>query len=273
MIGLTTAIWVGLSIWQMDEEVSPVLPEEEAPGLVVPPEPELEPEPEPTPQPEPEPEVARVRILTAARDIAADTPLQPDDFEWTEITEDALAPGMIREDIQPDAITDSAGFVSAVPIAAGDPLTWSALRDPAPETDLSLALSEGNSAMAIAVNAETAAGGLIRPGDRVDVIFLGASGVDGVTEAPRFLAKGVKVLAVDQSTTKIGNQNPANIRILTLELGRDDVISVGQASATGRVAVALRARGDAASPAVVEDRSRTIRVIRQDGIELVEPGN
>lgn len=264
VIGLSAALWAGWTVVQGDEEAEPMVAVQPAPD----PEPAVDPS-----EPKPAPEIVKVPILTAARNIPAKTPLQAGDMVWTDIARDDLVAGMVRKDVRPDAIERSVGLISPTALVAGDPVKWSALEDVEPERDLAHALASGKSAMAVAVTAETAAGGMIRPGDHVDVVLVGTSRGGDATGSARFLAQGVKVLAVDQTTSAIGKDDPANIRILTLELSRDEVISVGQASAEGLVSVALRPQGDASAPVANNDRPETIRVIRQGGIELVEPSN
>jgi pilus assembly protein CpaB len=214
----------------------------------------------------------RIAVLTASRDLAADVPLQAGDLVWTEMPEDAVAPGSVRQDLQPAALEESLGRTPTVPLVTGQPVVWSALQAPAPVVDLSQSVLPGKSAMAIRVSASTAAGGLIRPGDYVDVIYIPIPGNADPAETARFLATGVRVLAVDQSTGLPPITEPANISILTVELDRDHVVPVSAAAMTGQVTVALRARGDTAAQSLVAaEMPNTIRIIRQSGIELVEP--
>lgn len=216
---------------------------------------------------------ARIAVLTASRDLAADVPLAAGDLLWTELPEDAVTPDSIRQDLQPAALEQSLGRTTAVPLVAGQPVVWSALQaQPAPAPDLSQTVAPGKSAMAIRVSASTAAGGLIRPGDYVDVVYIPIPGNADTAETARFLATAVRVLAVDQSTGPEPITQPANISILTVELDRDHVVPVSAAAMTGQVTVALRALGDtAAQDLVAAEMPDTIRIIRQSGIELVEP--
>lgn len=75
------------------------------------------------------------------------------------------------------------GWVAAVRIEAGDPITRSALTQ-------TPAGASGLGAMSLPVPADRADGGALQPGDRVDV--LGSDGNGGVA----YLAEGLQVLAV-----------------------------------------------------------------------------
>lgn len=267
LIGLMAALWVGWQVLPTAETATPAVVATPEPA----PAPQPEPEPSVAPTPPAPPEAAKVAILTAARDISSDALLQAADFVWTEITMDRVVPGTIRQDSQPEALDELTGLVSVVPIKKGDPISFATLQEPQPIDDLSTALSSGNSALAIAVSAETAVGGFIKPGDQVDVIFLPSLSPDGTAPAPRLLASGARVLAVDGSTMATSTPNPAEISTITLELSQSEVISVSQATIMGRVSVALRARGDMPAPILAEQSPDAIRVIRQSGIELMEP--
>jgi Flp pilus assembly protein CpaB len=120
-------------------------------------------------------------VAVAAEPIEASAPVTPHMVRWVEVPADsALADALIGED-------GLAGTpVAARAIEAGEPLTSRALATDVPE--------DGLRSMSIPVAREHAAGGQLRPGDRVDVIDV----VDG--EAI-YAVTGAEVVAVGTERT------------------------------------------------------------------------
>jgi len=120
-------------------------------------------------------------VAVAAEPIEAAAPVTARMVRWVEVPADsALADGLVGED-------SLAGTpVAARAIEAGEPLTSRALANDVPR--------DGLRSMSIPVAREHAAGGQLRPGDRVDVIDV----VDG--EAT-YAVTGAEVVAVGTERT------------------------------------------------------------------------
>lgn len=105
---------------------------------------------------------------------------------------------------------------------------------------LSTALQPGLVAMSISVSPETAVAGLLRPGDRVDVIA-SIQRADGGVQA-RALIGGSRVLAVDRDTsglgTGVGTAEPPPTTV-TLEVTTDGATALSMARQIGQLSVVL----------------------------------
>jgi pilus assembly protein CpaB len=104
------------------------------------------------------------------------------------------------------------GRIARIPIYKGEQLVQDKLASDKTDLGLSYIVPEGTRAMAVKVDKVVGAGGLIRPGDRVDVIavvdvkYTDLASDKEFTETRSFtLAQNVQVLAVEQA---LENQPP-----------------------------------------------------------------
>lgn len=140
--------------------------------------------------------VPRAKVLVAKTDLAARTVLAPDFFELRELPKEAVAPRALAS---PNELS---GKVLAVPMAAGEQLISSKLRDPNTVEANTLAemIPPGKRALSVSFTEVLGSGGLIVPGDHVDVIATFTKEAMGKDEA-MILLQDVLVLAVAQSTS------------------------------------------------------------------------
>jgi pilus assembly protein CpaB len=134
---------------------------------------------------------------------------------------------------------------------------------------MAVVLHPGMRAIAIPVNASTAAGGFILPGDRVDVLqshqqeggqasagsalFASRSG-----QVAQLLLRNVRVLAIDQ-TTKAPRNAPSVIgAVATLEVPAPYAEILVRAKAQGEIILALRAYSDAGGPTLKSPRDLSV---------------
>ena len=102
--------------------------------------------------------------------------------------------------------------------------------------------------MSIVVSEATAAGGLVVPGDRVDLIQTqGRTAGEALTA--RIIARDLPVLAVDQAMTRLAETTALPGRTLTLQVSEALVPEIAAANAAGGLSVALRAARAANAPA------------------------
>ena len=131
-----------------------------------------------------------------------------DMVRWVEVPADSpLAEGLVDESLL------AGGLVATRPIAAGEPLTARAL---AREVT-----GEGLRAMSVPVAREHAAGGVLRPGDRVDVIDV----VDG---EPTYVVTNAEVLSVASVSTGSLGADPGQFHVV---VAVDDREALGLAGA------------------------------------------
>ncbi|MBX9616896.1 MAG: Flp pilus assembly protein CpaB [Brevundimonas sp.] len=229
------------------------------------------------------------KVLVAARDLAPGQRLVDADLDWKDWPADEVNPAFITDGSVPlpqaaaagetpdqpatgegavarvtRAATDLAGggakadyFGSVVrePILAGEPIVGRKIVRAGDSGYMAAYLEPGMRAMAIAVSTESAAGGFILPGDRVDVLVTierDAGSADGSAGGQKFASRvvlqNVKVLAVDQSTRAADDQQAVVGATATLEIAPSDTETLALAKAAGSLSLVLRSYADTAGP-------------------------
>jgi pilus assembly protein CpaB len=256
-------------------------------------------------------------VLVAARDLQPGKRLEPADMEWKDWPIDGLNPTYITDgstplpateadaDPAPDTVenqvegavegagrvvarvagtgaqTDYVGAVVREAFVAGEPIVVRKIVRSGDSGFLAAYLEPGMRAMAIRVSVETAAGGFILPGDRVDVIMTrelrsNSSTPDsaGRRHVTTTVMQNVKVLAIDQ-TTQAGDDQAVVGATATLEVSPGDAEVMSLARAEGDLSLVLRSYADAAGPSGRTGRlgagadSHTVRVHRGDQVDVV----
>ncbi len=146
-----------------------------------------------------------VPVVVAARDIPA----------RSTITEDMLAVKQLPPDTLQGVFANTTPLVGAItlqPIVAGEPILPIKVAEPGREQGLAFVIPEGMRAISITATEVVGSGGLIVPGDFVDVIATFSADDVGSDKAVTVL-QNVQVLAVAQSVQKVvsptatGNDN------------------------------------------------------------------
>jgi len=187
-----------------------------------------------------QPAVPMVSVLVAARDIPAETPLTEADLRWAPLPEASVVEGMATQTAQPEADRQVAGLAAAQPIAAGAPIFAATLRAPG-GAGLAARLQADRFALAIVVSDASAVGGLVLPGDRIDLLRSRAANGAPLPQA-EVIARDLRVLAVDQALVAPAEAVGITARTLTLELTEAQVPQIAAANAGGGLSVALRGR-------------------------------
>ena len=253
------------------------------------------------------------KILVAARDLEPGQRLTDADLEWKDWPIDEVNPAFITDgsvpipaaeaaDAKPAEAVKPDGAVAAVsrvandlatsggkadyfgsvvrePILAGEPIVNRKIVRAGDSGYMAAYLEPGMRAMAIRVTVETAAGGFILPGDRVDVLLtkqtnLGnIGGGDGSNKfASSIVMQNVKVLAIDQST-RAGEEEQAVVgATATLELRPSDAEALALAKSEGELSLVLRSYADTSGPSgrVAAPRSSAaVRIFRGGAPEVV----
>lgn len=174
-----------------------------------------------------------VRVLAARRYLPAYTRLEAAQLSWLSLPRAYAPPGALAE---PRA---AQGLQTLVPFDAGEPLILNKLA--LGEQSLAASVPEGRRALSLAVDPVSGLGGLLKPGDRVDVLLL--RGRDRSAEAG-LLLQGCPVLAVGSNLTRAESSRGAEAATVTLGLSPEDAALALAAAAAGRVQLVLRASGD-----------------------------
>ncbi|MCH7522208.1 MAG: Flp pilus assembly protein CpaB [Chloroflexi bacterium] len=203
-------------------------------------------------------------VVVASVDIAAGTRIEEGMVETKDIAVDTVLAGVF-----PDT-EGVIGQVVRVPLVAGEQVittkvtaTGAAIAD-GENPPLAFVIPEGKRAVSIQVSNVIGASGLIRPGDYVDVILAlqiqVGSGDGSQNQIAQTILQNVLVLSVDQDVTRAlvseGDEAPviggdgseinpeATTVTLAVSPAHGEVLTVAEACATPRLALALRGFGD-----------------------------
>ena len=141
------------------------------------------------------------------------------------------------------------GAVVREALMKGDPVTERKLVRAGDSGVMAVVLTPGMRAMSIPVSVESAAGGFILPGDRVDVVLSRQIQVGTEQEfRSETVMRNVKILAIDQTTKPEDGAQTVVGATATLEVGADDAEALALADAQGDLALVLRSYADVDGP-------------------------
>ncbi|MDT8853714.1 Flp pilus assembly protein CpaB [Paracoccaceae bacterium Fryx2] len=216
-------------------------------------------------------------VLVAATDVPAGAALIAENLRWQAWPSSGVGPSFITRAARPDAEAELRGMTVRSGFLAGEPVHESRLLGMGAGF-LSVMLESGMRAVAVKVNAETTAGGFILPNDHVDVMQT-INVIDGGgagTIVSQVLLSNVRVLAIDQMAARQDSDSLVG-KTATLELFPDQVEKVTTAAVSGAISLVLRPLADNADlaeppapPVMAPPPSRTIRIYRSGGLELMK---
>lgn len=255
------------------------------------------------------------KVLVAAKDLQPGQRLAEGDLDWKDWPVDEVNPAFITDGSVPipaaaaeaaaakpadkpegavatvtraannlatgGAKADYIGSVVREPILAGEPIVSRKIVRAGDSGYMAAYLEPGMRAMAIRVTVETAAGGFILPGDRVDVLLTRETNLSnaGAQESDRSkfssstVMQNVKVLAIDQSTRAGDDEQAVVGATATLEVGPRDAEALALAKSEGELSLVLRSYADTGGPsgrvAPVARQSTAVRVFRGGAPEVV----
>ncbi len=216
-----------------------------------------------------------IDVLVASADVDQGQKLGPENLSWQPWPEAAVSPGFITRAARPDALETLGGSVVRERFVAGDPIREGKLAK-GDASLLAASLASGMRAVAIRISAESSAGGLILPNDRVDVIHTVSR--EGQGEAvSRTILRNVRVLAIDQkiddaarSPDAAADQDATVGKTATLELDEVQTEIITGAQASGSLSLALRSADDRNEVSAVKRQSTTsVRILRAGRSETV----
>ncbi len=204
------------------------------------------------------------KVVVAAQDIAARTTLDSGMLKLAEVPKDSVLDGVF------DNVDDLDGEVTRYPLVSGEQITDSKIGvQKNDEEGLSFVVPQGMRAFSIQVSEESSAGGLILPGDLVDVIAILKEDTVGIDKAVT-LVQNVEVLAVAQTAQEpipaarpTGTPTPSAVtgtlgerpedvqanpkaRTVTLAVTPEQAQLLALVQSKGELALALRSFGDKA---------------------------
>jgi pilus assembly protein CpaB len=210
----------------------------------------------------------QIELTVLRRPIAAGELVEEKDLRWQPWPDDALPAGAIARR-RGEARSAFEPARSRYPLLEGEPLAEAKLIRPGDGGVMAALIAPGMRAIAVPVREESAAGGLIQPNDRVDVLWTRRAG-EGSSDAgtaTRTLLRGARVLAIGHSTD--GKSRNSDGRTATLELTPEQAGTIASARASGEISLALIPAADIASlsqpqtgAAWDDDPEQTTRIIK-----------
>ncbi|WP_313452429.1 Flp pilus assembly protein CpaB [Brevundimonas sp.] len=255
------------------------------------------------------------RVLVANADLTPGKRLTEADLQWKEWPVDEVDPSFITDgsntappkDAKPTdaaakadaavqrvarAASDLAGpgvksdYIGSVVrerILAGEPILPRKIVRAGDSGYMAAYLEPGMRAMAIGVTVESAAGGFILPGDRVDVVMtreLDTPSAEGGTSKKAYASdvvmQNIKVLAIDQTTRAGPDAQSVVGATATLEVRPQDAELLAKAKSEGELSLSLRSYADTGGPSGSVGRRtadvsapRSVRIYRGGAPEVV----
>ena len=204
-------------------------------------------------------------VLFASGNVGRGERITEASLEFRPWPADKLSPNFITEESRPQAIADLSGAIVRSDIFEGEPLNEAKLVRAGQAGLMAALLEPGMRAVTTRVAVDSAVGGFILPGDRVDVIHttqLPRNRNDNqgavATYSANTIFQNVKVLAMNQVYAS-GPDSPASVQApsyATFELSQQDAERLEEAGKTGSLSLTLRglARGGLARSSATESR-------------------
>lgn len=188
-------------------------------------------------------------VLVARANIGLGQITAESSFRWQSWPQDAVPPGAVTRAAGSagSGMKAFVGSIARTPILTGEPITKAKLVNAKDGGVLAAILPEGKRAVSVMIRDEhLAAGKLILPNDRVDVILIRKQrGRNGQEESSsETLFRDVRVLAIGQRIEVKEGQKNADGNTATLELTPEEAEDLVLARAKGEITLALRSIAD-----------------------------
>lgn len=206
-------------------------------------------------------------VLVASRPLTAGTIVAPDDLAWQRWPNAALDPDFLVRKHGTNPAKHVIGRIVLHGLDKNEPIAMAMLLKPGTAGFLAAALRPGMRAVTIRIDAVSAAGGFILPGDHVDVLLtehyaVAANAAPTRPNRPQIadkdvasvLLRDIKVLAIDQRMQDIDSK-PKVGSTATLEVGVVAAEKLAIAAEMGTLSLALR------SPAQIPHHAPRARLV------------
>jgi pilus assembly protein CpaB len=208
------------------------------------------------------------QVLVAKRDLPVGARIASADLTWQAWPMDALNPTFVTDGAAPATAPEGAqkvakqaaratqdlvmaqgpmqafdGAIVKEALTKGEPVTARKVLRAGDSNYMAVVLLPGMRAQSIPINAETAAGGFILPGDRVDVLQsrAGTEGRGFITET---LMRNLRVLAIDQKPEADKDAKAMVGAVAVLEVPAADTPILARGKAQGEMQLVLRSYAD-----------------------------
>lgn len=200
-------------------------------------------------------EVEYVPVLAIDADISTGTRIREEHLTTIKWPAEAVTGNLINLNDMPDAKAEFVNSLARQPLTQGETLTRSKVIMAGDSGIMAALLAPGMRAVTTRISVDTAAGGFIQPGDRVDIIMrenfaIRSDNSNGqqqssVERTSLFVAQtlfeNVKILAIDQTFTTSSERGAAIPgSTATFELSQSDAELLQEAEGYGDIYLTLR---------------------------------
>jgi len=219
----------------------------------------------------------QIEVVKAARNIPAGTPLSKDKITTEQVPQRFLPPNPLLE----NALNIYLGTPLAVNVEEGAMILTSDFSVQEVSRTLSSKIPPQERAMSVAVDAISGVSGLLRPGDRVDIlgtfpigtkdqVVTDEKGEEGVGYVTMTMLQNVTLLATGQELSDVTNaenqQRGNSYATVTLSVTIDEAELLTIAQTRGKMTLLLRNRDDVDVSTVSK---RTLREVMQE-LEIIQ---
>jgi pilus assembly protein CpaB len=178
-----------------------------------------------------------VNVVVAKSDLAVGDTLSGENFAVRQVPNQYTNADSVR----PDDFSGLQGQRLAVAMKRGDTLLPAHV-DGQGAMVFSAMVKAGRRALTFEVDAVNSVSGMLRPGDRIDLVYSGKDNTAQAQDLTRVLLANVQVLATDQTLTRRDEQSGEEraFGTITLDLAPDEAQRVVVAKAAGRLTALLR---------------------------------
>ncbi len=213
--------------------------------------------------------VEYVKVLVASQNLPLGSRLNEAALEWKQWPAEAVSPAFISNDLRPTADAELVNSIVRSPIVQGEPINEGKLVKAGDSGVMAALLRPGMRAVTTRISVDTAAGGFIQPGDRVDIILTQTiqptrttgnnQGGNQRTYVADTVFENVHVLAIDQTFSTSPESGASTIgSTATFEMSQEDAELLQEVVAKGDLSLTLRgirnSRAKAATTATIEKK-------------------
>ena len=202
----------------------------------------------------PPPEPAKASILAAGKALRAGSLVRPEDLTTQVVTAASVPTGAIPATVEGRATL--AGAMLRRSYQPGEPFLAGTMLQTTDRGFLAAVLAPGTRAMSVAVDPVLSAGGLVWPGDHVDMVLTQSLEAPNTSVGRRVVGETVltdlRVVAVDRALVQGAVSDTAEVtsattgpRTVTVEVTPPQAERLAVASRIGRISLSIRAMATA----------------------------
>lgn len=194
--------------------------------------------------------VEYVKVLVAAQNLPLGSRLNEAALEWKQWPAEAVSPAFISNDLRPTADAELLNSIVRSPIVQGEPINEGKLVKAGEAGVMAALLRPGMRAVTTRISVDTAAGGFIQPGDRVDIILTqtiqrtqtgNTQTANQRVHVSDTVFENVHVLAIDQTFNTTAESGASTIgSTATFEMSQEDAELLQEVVAKGDLSLTLR---------------------------------